>query len=76
MLTFSEEKAGFSFYKENLPIAVGFYESSNFHLLYQDQVYCFSNALKAFAFLNDREYALSRNCFNSKTQNLLNLLKI
>jgi hypothetical protein len=56
MLRFQEDSNGFSFYNKETLVAVGFHESGSFHLLYQDNLYAFVNAMKAFSFLNDKEF--------------------
>jgi UDP-2,3-diacylglucosamine pyrophosphatase LpxH len=75
MLSFREETSGFSFYNKETLVAVGFYESGNFNLLYEDNLCIFTNAMKAFSYLNDKEFAFSKNIMNSKTQTLLSFIE-
>lgn len=51
MITFSETPDGYVFSMNNEALAVGVHESGVFHLLHQDKVVDFSNAMQAFVHL-------------------------
>lgn len=51
MIKFTETKDGYIFNRNDQLLAVGVYESDNFHLLHEDKVVSFANAMQAFVHL-------------------------
>jgi hypothetical protein len=51
MITFIETKDGFVFSQREKLLAVGVYEQERFHLLHEDKVVAFGNAMQAFTHL-------------------------
>lgn len=53
MITFEETKDGYIFSKDDKHLAVGVYEQGCFHLLHNDKLLNFANAMCAFIYLGD-----------------------
>lgn len=53
MIKFEETHDGYIFSKDNTHLAVGVYEQGTFHLLHNDKLLNFSNAMCAFIYLGD-----------------------
>lgn len=53
MIKFQETKDGYIFSKDDQHLAIGIYESGSFHLLHDDKMLCFSNAMLAFSYLGN-----------------------
>ncbi len=51
MLKFNETPDGYIFSLDNKHLAVGVYEQGAFHLLHNDQLVAYSNAMQAFSHL-------------------------
>lgn len=51
MLKFNETPDGYIFSLDNKHLAVGVYEQGGFHLLHNDQLQTYSNAMQAFSHL-------------------------
>ena len=51
MIKFTETKDGYIFNQNDKLLAVGVYENDNFHLLYEENVVSFANAMQAFVHL-------------------------
>ena len=74
MLKFNDEKNEINFIKNNVTIAVGYYENGKFTLLYNDKISVYNNDMQAFRYLNDQEFPLSKNIIRGNTEQLINLL--
>ena len=68
MIKFEETKDGYIFSKDNKHLAVGVYEQGCFHLLHEDKLLNFANAMCAFSYLGDVYESYSPK---AKTINLL-----
>lgn len=53
MIKFQETKDGYIFNKDGKILAVGVYEQNAFHLLHEDKLLNFSNAMMAFSYLRN-----------------------
>lgn len=53
MIKFQETKDGYIFSKDDQHLAIGIYESGSFHLLHNDKMLSFSNAMLAFSYLGN-----------------------
>lgn len=53
MIKFEETHDGYIFSKDNKHLAVGVYEQGSFHLLHEDKLLNFANAMCAFSYLGD-----------------------
>ena len=53
MIRFEETKDGFIFSKDGKHLAIGIYEQGSFHLLHDERLQHFANAMTAFVFLGD-----------------------
>lgn len=74
MLRFQETDAGFSFFNKEKTISIGIWENNCFIILYDDDIFTFSNAMQAFTFLNNKEFPSAAVVCNSQTQRLIDLI--
>lgn len=73
MLHFKETNEGYVFFNKDKAVGIGIREHSCFALLYNDDIFTFSNAMQAFTFLNNKEFPSAVAC-NPQTQKLIDLL--